>query len=248
MKKILLATAALVLGLTAASAQDREVDLNNLEDLNKIELTPEGKKIEANLNIAFPMYFGTSVLTNVNYKNDWAVTGNLSGFLETNISKNFVYGLDLASIHFKSVDGPLDVSLGLRGTFMDFTFADSNYTLVSVDRTFMPSIIADSSYDGKKSKIHATYLGIPLRVALKFGRAKVYAGASAELLLNGYTKYKHPKFSQQIKSAFNPFRASVEAGFAYGGIGLFVNYSLTPLFPESLSDTRTVSFGLLLGL
>ena len=87
------------------------------------------------------------------------------------------------------------------------------------------------------------------RIGLKFGKAMVYAGASAEFLTEGYTKYKHPKYRQHIKSAFNPFRATVEGGFSYGNLGVFVMYGLTPLFSEAMyAQANTLTFGLIMGL
>ncbi len=255
MKKILLTLAALALS-AAAFAQDREIDLEELGELNKIEIA-SGGKVETDLNLAFPMYFGASTLVGTNYKGAWAAFSN-SHFLDMRTPKNFVYGLQLADLRIRY--NALDVSLGLRWTFMDFTFADSSITL-RVPRvvpdyaddyaTFyrpIPIATETSTYDGRKSKIHASYFGIPLRLGLKFGKAMVYAGGSVEMLTGGYTKYKRPKYRSRCKEVFNPFRATVEGGFNYGGLGVFVMYGLTPLFQESLSDARTLTFGVTLGM
>ena len=64
MKKMLLTLAVLALS-AAAFAQDKEIDLEQYGDLNTIELSKDGSRVETELNLAFPMYFGTSVLTNV---------------------------------------------------------------------------------------------------------------------------------------------------------------------------------------
>ncbi len=76
MKKIILTIAALVLA-TTAFAQDREIDLQSWDDFNKVELSKAGTRLESNLSFAFPMYFGWSTLTNVNYK-DWAFANMLN--------------------------------------------------------------------------------------------------------------------------------------------------------------------------
>jgi len=247
MKKLFLTFAVLAMGTSAVSAQDREIDLESLNDFNKIELSHEGARVETDLKIAFPMYFGTSVLSNVSYKGDWALADQ-TNFLNTRTAKNFVYGLELASMHVHY--GALDMSLGLRWTFMDFTFSDPKVSMKRVGNSYVPYLISleNPGYDFNKSKIHASYFGIPLRVGFNIGRATVYAGASAELLTNGYTKYKRPKTRTQAKDLFNPFRATVEGGFSWGNLGVFVMYGLTPLFPDSLSDARTVTFGLTLGI
>ena len=118
MKKMLLLLAALTLS-AAAFAQDREIDLESLEDLNKIEIA-SGGKVETDLNLAFPMYFGASALVGTNYKGEWTAVNN-THFLDMRTAKNFVYGLQLADLRIRY--NALDVSLGLRWTFMDFTFA-----------------------------------------------------------------------------------------------------------------------------
>ena len=244
MKKILLALTALAALSLGAFAQD-------MESFNEIPLTKEGSKIETDLGFAFPMYFGASTLAGEAYKGEWAVAEKMiPGFQEMQIPKSFVYGLDMVSLNFGMDEAPLKVSLSLRWTFMDFTFKNPANTFREVNHTYIPYAIGleTASYDGKKSKIHANYLGVPLRIKYKIGDGFVYAGASAELLISGYTKYKKPKVRTTNSGIFSPFRATLEAGFGYEGLGFFVLYGLTPLFPAGLSDARTLSFGLVLGI
>ena len=236
MKKLLLVLAAFAALSSGAFAQDREI--------YEIPLNKEGSGLETSLDFAFPMFFGNSVLTGVNYKGAWDLN---SKFLDMQNAKSFAYGLEIASIRF-STGGPLNFSLGARWTFMDFALAHPELTFREVNGTWMPTPITTEGYDKKKSKIHASYIGVPLRVAVNVDKVKFFAGASAEVLVGGYTKYKNPKFRQGAQSMFNKFRATVEAGVAYGAIGLFASYGLTPLFPETLSDTRTLTLGLVLGI
>jgi hypothetical protein len=246
MKKIILTIAALALS-AAAFAQDREIDLEELDSFNKIELSKSGAHVETDLSFAFPMHFGWTTLTNINYKGTWA-TGTQSNFLDFKTGKNFVYGLQLVGMDIRY--GALNVNLGLRWTFMDFTFKDYKTSIKPSGNSFVPYYIDEEnpSYNYRKSKIHATYFGVPLRLSLNFGKATIYGGASIELLVNGFAKYKQPKVKTQMKELFNPIRATVEGGFSYGNLGVFVQYGLTPLFPADLSDARTLTFGLLLGL
>lgn len=246
MKKLILALAAFAALSAGAFAQDLD-----MESFNEIPLSKDGSRIETDLGLGFPMYFGASTLVNPTYKGEWAAAEKLMpGFQEMQIPRSFVYGLDMVSLGFKMDGVPVEASLSLRWTFMDFTFKNTAYTFREVGHTYLPSPIdvETVSYDGKKSKIHANYLGVPLRVKLNVGKGFVYAGASAELFISGYTKYKNPKVRTSNNGIFSPFRATVEAGFGYGGLGFFVNYGLTPLFPVELSDARTLSFGLVLGM
>ena len=252
MKKILLTLAALALS-AAAFAQD--IDFEDLGDLNTIEISKAGSRVETELNLAFPMYFGWTALTNVSYS-AFPETVNYSSFtpssswLDLQLSKNFVYGLQLADLRIRY--NMLDVSLGLRWTFMDFTFSNSDITLAPVNKMYGPSSIKDykaSDYDGKKSKFHASYFGIPLRVGLDLGKVMLYAGGSIELRTNGYTKFKRPKHREGANDLFNPIRATVEGGFTYGGLGVFVMYGLTPLFSDTVyAQANTLTFGLTLGM
>lgn len=231
MKKTILALAAIIAFTVAASAQR----YNNYG----LELT-NSDKVETNLRIAFPMYFGMSTLLN-----------NNDSYLETILPQNFVYSLEMASMRISSRKSHIEGSLGVRWTFMDFSLRNKDITFrEGLTGVYVPSpiLLENLKYDGTKSKIHATYLGIPLRIAYKAGKGKVYAGASAEFLVKGYTKYRNPGYRETTNELFNRFRATAEAGFSYGLIGVFVSYGFTPLFPSDWSNARTISFSLTLGI
>lgn len=250
MKKLILILAVLAAPLAAVSAQDRDIDLDRIQELNKLELNKNrNNRVRVKLSAVFPMYFGWSMLTGVDYKGDWTPF-EAAGCLDTRTGKNFVYGLDLAALHFKPSGSPLDFSLGVRWTFMDFTFDNPEYTIRKAGGSyvFTPIRLDSHDYDAAKSKVHANYVGIPLRATLHLGQASLFAGASAELCAGGYAKYKHPKSRTQIGGVFHPFRATVEGGFGYGILGVYVQYGLTPVFRESLSDSRSLTVGLVLGL
>lgn len=240
MKKIIIVFAVFATFSVAASAQKRPGDSESKKKYDGgIELI-KTEKVESNLRIAFPMYFGESLLLNNQDKN-----------LETIFYKNFLYQLEMANLSFSSRKSHLGVSFGVRWTFMDFALNNTDITFRKNDAgVYAPYKILyeNTKYDGKKSKIHASYIGIPIRLCYKAGRGKVYVGASAEYLVNGYTKYKNPGYREVHSDLFKRFRASAEAGFAYGLLGVFVNYGITPLFPSDWNDSHTLSFGLTLGI
>lgn len=252
MKKIFL---LLALSALCAGAPAQELD----RDINQISLSRSDAAIETELEFGLPMYFGWTALTGVNYKGAWDYLGR-DNFLDTRTGKNFVYGFEMAAVHFSKPGGNWDVSLGLRWTFMDFTLQDSQVTFRKVlpvttnlagnGNVYYPYPIQaeNANYNGRKSKIHGSYIGIPLRITYKTGDARIFAGASAEYLLKGYSKYRSPKNRQDVTPMFNRFRATIEAGVSYSSLGLFVLYGLTPLFPAELSDARTLTIGLLLDL
>ena len=240
MKKLFLTIAVLAFSATAF-AQDREIDLDDIENFNKVEIAKSNPHVESNATFGFPMYFGATTLTNINYKGAWANTG-LGNFLDFNLPRSFMFGIEVVNVNFRF--GAVGLSLGVRYTYMDLTF-QNNYT--TIDMAGNPMTIAPTATNGKKSKIHATYSGVPARLSLNFGKASIYAGATLDVLLDGYAKYKQPKTRYKVP-VFNRFRGTVEGGFSYGNLGVFVMYGLTPVFDSDLSDAHTLTFGLLLGL
>ncbi len=236
--------------ITAQETKDEESG-------DKKKVTPEGlelssgEKTELRLRLAFPMYFGESVLLGADYLGPWAGTSH-GEFLQTKIYQNFVYNLEMASLHMTSKKSPLDVSLGLRWSFMDFSLANTGISFTSTDGAaspYMPSTISTAGYDGKKSKIHASYIGVPLRLAIKIGdRGKIFAGVAGEYLVKGYTKFRSPNTRTTTNGLFSTWRASVEGGLSYAGWGIWASYGFTPLFLPECSNARTLSFGIVMGI
>ncbi len=244
MKKIFCIVSALALFAASAFAQEEK----SFDDFGFT--LKEGDKVESNLRVVFPMYFGGTILLNNQFKGDWASLDG-SNFLDVNPLKSFNYQLEIASLRIASNNSPFMMSVGVRWNFIDLALKDKDLTFRnSGSGNYLPTSISstNSTYDGSKSKLHASYLGIPLRVYYNAGKGKLYAGVSADYLLTGYTKYKNPKYRETARDMFNDFRASAEAGFCYGIIGVYVNYGITNLFPAELSGANTLSFGLTLGM
>ena len=125
-KYILLTIAALALSATAF-AQDREIDLQDWDDFNKIELSKNNTHVETDLSFAFPMHFGWTTLTNINYKGAWA-GGDIASFLNFDTGKNFVYELQLLGmdIRYGAVYSP-HVTVFRKGGRSGFALMDEPY-------------------------------------------------------------------------------------------------------------------------
>ena len=166
-------------------------------------------RLDTTLRIVLPVHFGLTTLMDADYKGSWEGTG-YGDFLDTRLHQNFMFNIEMFGVRWCSRGIPFEANLGVRWSFMNFS----------------------------SSKIHASYIGAPLRFVFRFGRqCRVYAGASAEYLVHGHTN-----------TLFSPFRATVEGGVAYAGVGLFASYGLTPLFLPSCSDAKTFSFGIVVGI
>ena len=240
MKKIFATLAVLAAIATAASAQNYDYDGFELAQTSGVD---------AKFRVAFPMYFGLSTVLNPTYNKAWTAFESQKT-QNTILQKSFAYGIEIAGVRFISNSNPFELSLAVRYTFMDFALENTSYTYGKFGDDIIPLLanLKDIEYDGTKSKIHANYIGIPARIAYKAGKGKVFAGISADYCLSGTYKFKNPKNKGNLDGLFNPFRASVEAGFAYGGLGIFLNYGLTPLFANDYSSANTFTVGLTLGI
>lgn len=246
MKKAIAFLTAILMVTSFAWAQEDDEKENG----QKREKTTSSKRVEANLTVAFPMNFGFVTPMGLDYLGSWT-TATPSNFLDSKLFQNFVYSIDFVGVKVGVKSNGLDGRLSLRGTYMNYVF---NNTDVTFDGTTPVSVAAlNPSYDGKKSKLVACYLGIPFRLTYKIDKAKFYAGAGADYMVYGFSKYRNidgkPKYVRTgNQDIFNKLRGSVEAGISYGSIGVWASYSFTPFFDPSLSNARLLSFGLSLGI
>lgn len=256
MKKFLLVLAVLSFG-TIVYSQNRIVpsDLDELENFNEFG-KKQYKKISTSFDLAFPMHFAWSTLYGTTYDGVWAPLQAVSGdFLTLDMGQSFTYSLDMCSynFHFGS-ERNFTLSLALRWTLSDFSLSNTGYALIPVgsSNTLTPVLAASRTpgYNGKKSKVHADYFGLPLMFKWKIDRIQVYAGATAEILVRARGRYREPSVKYEIPggSGFNRFRSTVECGIAYGGLGVFAGCGLTPVFDPALSQAKTFTFGIVLGL
>ncbi len=118
----------------------------------------------------------------------------------------------------------------------------------------------DSVNSYSKNKLCVRYFQIPLLFGVKLGELgkrnltlqagatlgyKIYSRASQDL-----TTPKNEEVERKVKDDFNlsPFRAALTARLGYGGVGIFVNYALTPMFNSGLDPKlNAFSVGLTFG-
>lgn len=238
MKKIIACLTVLAAMASAASAQD-------IDYLRGLELN-EGKKVKTSLKAAFPMQFGMSSLMNISYNSPRMREIASEDMLATSLPKSFFYSFELLGINFSSAGSPVEVNLGLRFSFLDIAFKRPDYTFREREGEVIPILIRQENpdYNSGKSKVHANYIGVPLRFIYNVDKVKFHAGASAEYLIKGYTKYKAPSKRSDINGLFNSFRGTVEGGITYGPWGIYVNYALTPVFDPAISNANTFTVGL----
>lgn len=217
-------------------------------DLNKGENKPKKKDPVVSLTCLDMYDFGFNVLTDLNYSGAWAGQGD---FLDMIPGRSNRFAMNLAGINVRlDKKRKVEFDAGLRFISENYRFR-GDYRLANVNNSLMPAVITDNL---KKSKITANYLTLPL--TFTFNPAKnlsIAAEGSVGMLIKANSKYVCKKSGESWQKnkeknlpGFNQFKASVGASITYGCIGLFCDYSLTPLFKSTTGagDAKTLSFGL----
>lgn len=197
---------------------------------------PRKKALTANL-LGFG--FGSMALTSMPYYGPWE---DEQDFLDIYPGSSLRFDLEVASWTL-SLDqrGRFYYKMGLLASFDSYRFTN-NVTLDNDESGRLMPVPVEGKV--KKSKLRARYYGVTMGVGFKLNKAIVMLSGTAEMLSNASVKYKNPeKTVYQIKG-LNTVRSRISLSTNWEGFGLYVDYSLTPLFkPESGNDTRSLSLG-----
>lgn len=176
------------------------------------------------LTLGTNIELGFNSLVNTSYSN---YPSQYNGFLDLRGGKSIHFGIDLATIYMHlNQSNSLYLGLGMRIDCDNYTFSD-NITIKKIGGTIMP-IELDKDY--KKSKLTATYFGIPLYLRCNISRGlRLTLNGYADILLNSHTKYKKPKHKENI-SCLNPVQFGFGGALSYHHLGLYIKYSASPLF------------------
>ena len=136
----------------------------------------------------------------------------------------------------------LKVSTGLRYTIDNYRLSDKHVTLGNEAGMVVP-VTLDEQAD--KSKLRITSLGIPLtfscRVAKNLG---ISLAGYFDFTMGANSIHKRPKVKNPL-SGVNAFRFGTTMAITYHSVGVYVRYSVTPLFETAAGpEVHPLSIGL----
>ncbi len=157
--------------------------------------------------------------------------------LEVNTNNSLEINVNFAQIGVNLIKQRVGLVTGVGFRWNNYKFRNPNTKLSS--ETGVLTVINDSLYNGKMSKLTTWYLTIPLLLEIQIpsGGEDFYLSAGVEggLKLSSYTKRKsNDKKKDKDRSDF--FTTSLDyrlaARLGYGDFGIYGAYSMMPLFEK----------------
>lgn len=170
---------------------------------------------------------GSSLLSGLSYA---AYDPAVEGFMDQRVGKSFHIGWRIFDVEF-FLNRAQNLSLitGLNVSCDDYCFY-SDWSIEKVGNRIEPIALEGK----KKSKLTTHQMGIPLGLKYRPARkVELTAFLFGELMYYGYTKVKKPKLKTEMRG-LNTLRYGVQATATYHNLGVYVKYSLTPLFRSGI--------------
>lgn len=164
-------------------------------------------------------------------------------FFDIRGGKSIHFSTLLAGLNFElGKRRQFDLSTGLQYTVDNFRLSDNSIVLRREDGRIMPATL-DKPAD--KSKLRITSLGIPVHFTYQATRyLELSVAGYFDFTMGANSIYKKPKVKESL-SGVNLFRFGVGGFVTYHGVGVYVRYSVTPLFRSGIGpEVRPLSLGL----
>lgn len=182
--------------------------------------------------------FGFNVLANADHS---SMAYGLD-YLDLNPFKSFHFDFDIASFGIV-FNGGNAIRLGINYSVDNYAFKNK----LTIDRTAAGIVPIQLPDDVKKSKLRGSYINVPLSIDIAFSdNVTLTPSAYVGILCKSITKYKAPKVKNDI-DCLNNYHAGVGLSLNFEDVGLFCDYSLTPLFQNGIGpDANRITFGIVL--
>ena len=185
---------------------------------------------------------GVNAFTNQPNYGNWAEE---SQFM-TNSTNGWRLGVEALGIQV-SLDRNQKVFLkaSLNSSIDTYRFMNA-MTLVNDDRgALMPEPISGTV---KKSKMAAGYFGIGAGLGFKISKLLIMFDFNTDMLTGAYVKYKNPDKTKYNISGLNNIRYRTGVSATVSGLGIYADYSLTPLYRNDVgNDGQVLSIGVRCG-
>lgn len=157
-----------------------------------------------------------------------AYPADKAGFFDLRSGKSFHLSSTLIGLNVEMGRRRLfRFSTGLRYTIDNYRLSDTSVTLGNEAGTVVP-VALDEPAD--KSKLRVTSLGVPLTFSCRAARnLSVALTGYFDFTMGANAIYKRPKVKNPL-AGVNTFRFGIGAAIAYHTVGVYVRYSVTPLF------------------
>ena len=197
---------------------------------------PRKNAVTANL-LGFS--YGAIGLTSMPYYGPWEGEEN---FLDNYAGSSLRFDLEAASWTV-SLDkrGLFYYKIGVLASIDSYRFTN-NVTLYNNDLGELMPMPLEGNV--KMSRLRAGYCGVNMGIGLKIHKVMLMLSGTAEILTNASVKYKNPGKTVYQVNGLNNIRSRISLSSGWDGFGLYVDYSLTPVFkPGAGNDTHSLSFG-----
>lgn len=165
------------------------------------------------------------------------------------------------------IAGPLKLKWGGNMSWYNWKMENTSVRITKTDTE--TTFVEDTSINGKKSKLAATYVNASLMPMLEFNSRgsnrswnwnkyrnrgfRIGAGMYAGYRIDSWTKIKYSQNGDNKKDKdkgnyyLNNFRYGVKAQIGFRGMDLFFNYDLNDVFAEGRGPAlQAISFGFIL--
>lgn len=180
-------------------------------------------------------------LLNFVNKNQSFVSDEESSFMKIIPEKTFSYGLNIfeLNIPFTKYSFGLATGAGLRWSSISL---EKNVKLVENENGVIIGELIDAEKEIKKNKLNVAYIRLPLVLEYQtpIKSRKLYFSLGLFGEIRGWSKQKQKyvinettyKDKQVDNFQLSPFTYGLSARAGYGDIGVFVEYTLVPLFKK----------------
>lgn len=184
--------------------------------------------------------FGFTNLTKPDYS---MYEDGMWNFMDLNVGKSISIAFDVTANFPLSPTNRTWFSVGFRPRWNNYVFSN-RITLEKIQGMVYPVALEIDRY--KKSKLTTFSLDVPVIFGVRPAKHLSLAGGLyGGMTLGDRTKVKFPKHKDKGDFGVNFFNAGVFARIHFYHVGVFVNYSFTPLFKNGAGPkTRPFTVGI----